>query len=141
MLADDRRPVELLVSKFGLSLASVDLAGNCITDDLLRLMGAKCPLLESISLTNNDDLTDTTRTASDEGIINLLTSCSLLKSIWICGLPVTVAVLHAIVNARLLLTALRLASCPGIMTINKEWIRQQAKEHQLLPVSDICIGV
>lgn len=128
-------PAQVLICKFGKSLRHLDVVGDGATDGLLRIVGAQCPLLESIVLNSCSYITA-------EGIVSLLTAGSVLKKVEMLfdlSAATIAAIAQAIIANRLHLRVLRVFARGVDQQSTTEWFRQQLKDHQLLPAPEISI--
>lgn len=111
------------------SLLQLEMQGE-IYDGMLSVVEHHCPKLKSLSLTGSLHVTD-------EGMIGVFKRCKKiehLKMIRISSHKMTRKTVQGMFDCGLHLKTLKLPYFEGC---SAEWLRQQAKECQLLPVPDV----
>lgn len=125
--------ITILFSTFGLSLTYLELHGYGVMNKLLHVVSNHCPLLESLCLRPKF-----AAVLKDTGMIAIVKGCPQLLHLTLLGArAVTIKTLQAMVDHRLHLKTLKLQY---VKAIDSDWLRQQYRDQQMLPVPNVLFS-
>lgn len=131
VVALESNPLNIVIQGCSLSLKHLSLYGSGVTDELLQLIAVQHPQLETLSLLFS--------TVSDEGAGTVIAACPNLTDLTLKSVQMlSVQTLQAIIASRLHLQRLQLPHW-SFKEEDIVWFRQQALEHQLLPLPKIVL--